>query len=197
MFNDLKLAHSLYDIDEVYLDDFKKEILSLNEYSTVLEHIYIYSKIDNYAIVLNHWLFFHETEWDIHFNADKIMLNAANYFILEQLRKNKVFTSFFETIQQDEKQLIKFAFHLAEQLILWVYEVLSVDESTKVIIENKQDKLYFDYSHSHSNSLLQVHIKSVEQQQIRRQLSYAIQSNEFFSNRIKTAIEHTIRSKTY
>lgn len=194
MFENLEIEHSLYDIDLDLLNDFKQIAAEFTgEPRNTLQHAYIHKEIDNYAIIFNVWLFMQENSHSIYFNIDKMMPFASNFYIMEQLRKNVRVMKYLQSIETNANNVFEFAFFLGEELIDWVYDVLSKENTTTDIMELNKYRDYFKLVDDFNLSTDESHSIFMQQKHVTKLLATNITQCEDFNMLIKSAISQTQR----
>lgn len=192
MFKELQLGHTVFDINEETLNIFKDLSSDFqHEISPIFSKGPINKRLDNYVIILNTWLSIQSSKKPIYFNADKIMLFASDYFILEQISINPELDLYLKKIQHNPNLEFALAYFITEQLILWVNDVLKTNHSTSQILEEIINRPYFALEKSLSVATIKTHNISVEQLQVTQQLTYNIKTTSDFSNAITHAIKET------
>lgn len=191
MFSQLEIEHSLYDIDLEKLQEFKQLAEKFdNSSSVILNDDRVHSKLDNYAIVLNIWLFIQENEESLYFNPDKMMPYASNFYTFEQLRRNQALKRYLDKVSFNEHYEFEFAFFLSEQLLIWVYEVLKNSCSTAEIMEDNKERDYFKLVDELDISKDSTHELYLEQKHVTQLLAHNISTTDDFSKAILKAIEN-------
>lgn len=195
MFLELELKHSLYDIKQEKLDFFK-EIAThfIQENTTILKNSTIHKTIDNYAIVLNIWLFLQENREDIYFIHDKMMPYASNFYTFEQIRRNHPLNEHMQSIAYNDDYAFILAYFLSEELIKWVYETLKSHHETVEIMELNRERDYFKLANDEALSQNPTHILYKQQKYVTKTLAANMATKEDFNRAIKKGIK---QAKTY
>lgn len=191
MFSKLEIEHSLYEIEMTKLQEFKdlaKEFESPT--LSILDDERVHSKLDNYAIVLNNWLFLQENYENIYFKPDKMMPYASNFYIIEQLRKNPALTRYLDKVSFNKKYEFEFAYFLSEQLLIWVYDVLKTNQSTQVIMHDNKERDYFKLLDEQDISMDPTHHIYLEQKYVTQYLAHNISTTDDISNVVLKAIKN-------
>lgn len=191
MFNKLEIEHSLYVIDMRKLEEFKQLAQNFDKSSSmILENNRVHNKLDNYAIVLNVWLFIQENEESLYFNPDKMMPYASNFYTFEQLRRNQALRRYLDKVSFNKQYEFEFAYFLSEQLLIWVYDVLKNNQSTTEIMEDNKQRDYFKLADDLDISMDQSHHLYLEQKYVTQLLASNISTTDDFSNVILKAISN-------
>lgn len=194
MFKELELEHSLYDIKIEKLSDFKNLASHfLQQRNTILQHATLHNELDNYAIVLNVWLFLQENRENIFFISDKMMPYASNFYVFEQLRRNEMLKEHQNAIEYSDKYAFILSYFLSEEIIIWAYEALKLNEKTAEIMHINRKRDYFKLASDHSLANDETHSLYIQQKYVTKALATNIATSGDFNRAIKEGIKKATR----
>ncbi len=131
MFNQLETDHSLYQIDEENIQQFKNLAA---KWQTIFPDFQskCMNALDSWAVILNCWFFLKSHQKDSLFlNSSKAMHYSINIFLIEELKKIQIIHKITE--KNDDDLFYFVAFQLGNNIDLWAYNIFGQNDAADLI----------------------------------------------------------------
>lgn len=140
MYHTITKEHSLFFINEQYVDEFKAIAEKLNHIVTLTESNFL-SIGDKWISAFNFWTLLQPNDNIIEF-FDKTLYYSANYIIISKLKNDYQF-NYIKTHPDTTPELIYFfTILLTNEIYQWFYELID-DNNLQDIYKINSDKCYF------------------------------------------------------
>lgn len=188
MYKELTLEHSLYNIDEKLLEEFKQYPLIYSEITPKFN--ITHPQLDTWAATFNNWLLFISEEEKLIIDHSKTFSHSINILCTNEVEKSESYLSILDRFDRQQRFIV--ACYLTNELHGWKLQVMHNNDLDDLLSVNLQNDDYYKMSNI---EFVRIHPRVqqmfLHQSKLIKALIRDIQSTKNFELCIKRAIHES------